>query len=263
MEMIFVSGHISCNTKTMKSKLVWLLVGIALIVIIGSSVATNNNNESQGTSTETTAVARNESTDNPLTQQIADKTGLGVDQINSAYPIAERYGLGTTSVRNVVQQASYFYALKTNSNYSGALTQAGVGSYDDTVGAFASLIKDWHVMPSEIATSSSAIFSAITSSSLTWNQLTETLITNGPKMSPYVSLEDAAIQLAALSANTGLSNATIIDTFNSIGNSLEDPTTSLNKTLGGIGSVRSIVRQNDGIINAFQKISSYIKNNQG
>ncbi|MHB0865354.1 MAG: hypothetical protein ACYC1Y_00375 [Minisyncoccota bacterium] len=247
----------------MKSKLVWLLIGIALVVIIGSSIATNNSNEFQSTYTGASTVAGNGSTNNPSTQQIADKTGLGVDQINSAYPIAERYGLGTTSVQDVVKQASYFYALKTNSNYSGALTQAGVGSYNDTVDIFAHLVKNWNVAPSEVATSSSAIFSAITNSSFTWGQLTSTLIANGQKMSPYVSLKDASIQLTALSTNTSLSNSTITDTFNSIGDSLADPTTNLNKTLGGIGSVRSIVRQSDGIINAFQKISSYIQNNQG
>jgi hypothetical protein len=185
-----------------------------------------------------------------------------VDDINAAYPIAARYGLDSDTQDVVVQQAADLYGIETQTSSGAALQQAGVGSFDDITDTLSHLVSTWSVSDTDVATSSSALFSAITNGSISWSDLTNALITNGPKMSKYISLGDAAIQLEALSQIPTLSSATIIDTLNSIGDSVQDPTTPMNQYLGGTGSVRTLVSQPNGIVNTFQKITEFLQSQQ-
>jgi hypothetical protein len=249
--------------RHLASTICFSLLGISLIIYLGGVIDGNFNNQ---TSTQTTGNETAQSTSTSLDlspTQISEDTGISLDDINGAFSIVARYGLDNTASATVVKQAAEIYQLMENgSQYSAVLKQEGVGSTDDIADTIAHLIKSWNVQDADVSTSTDAVFNAAIKSTYSWDQLTGALIDNGPYMSGYTSLSNAALNLYGL--QTQIEPASAIDMFNTVGQNLADPNSKLNMAMGGSGYIRTLVKQggNDGIINAIQKISAFLKSDQ-
>jgi len=207
-----------------------------------------------------TPVSNSANPSTPLTaENISNQTGISQDAITGAMAIIARYHLSDSDTGVIAQDAAELYSMEQSGQYSAVLQQAGTGSLNNIADTLAHLVKAWSVHDADVSHADDVIFNGVDKSTFTWSDYTGTLIANGPKMSDYVSLADAAIQLAALQSNVDTTSSAI-SMFNTVGDALANPNSKLNMAMGGSGYIRTVVKNNsNGIINAIQKIGQYIK----
>jgi hypothetical protein len=211
----------------------WVVVGGVSIVLLAIAGSENQN----------TAPI-------PGTSSIQTSAGLSQSDAEGQSAVIDRYQLDSYAKGVVADDAAEVYAMESSTQYGAALQVAGVGSLNDITDTLAHIAQAWSLSDANISHSLDVIFNGLTTSSISWKDYTDALITNGPVMQNYTSLADAASFLAASENSIGTQDT--LGVFNTMGEELADPNTQLNIAMGGVGSVRTLVKR-EGFVNAVAK----------
>lgn len=103
------------------------------------------------------------------------------------------------------------------------------------------------------------LFESAGKGKFTLNELLSTISQQGPILQAKTNISDLALQMQALSNVSGLSKTVILDTLNSIAQGVSNPSSNIDVLNGGIGEMGKLLSGPDGVVKAFETLSTNVK----
>lgn len=194
----------------------------------------------------------------PATNSLSNSVGMASDQL---YNLAESSGssLGdTTAGFEAFSKAGLDSAgaIQATTDAAGIARDTGE-SMSSVVSELVDLFQQWGVTSApQVTDALTGLVNAAQNGKFSFDQLVTSIAAQGQILQGKTNISDVAVQLAALSNQSGLTQTSILDSFNAIATGVANPLSQIDILVGNVG--KAVSSGPDGLITAFQMIQSKV-----
>lgn len=197
---------------------------------------------------------------NNVSGAATDDLGDSINQLGGqVYTLAEQSGasLGdTTEAFEAFSKAGLDAAAATSATSDAAgIARATGESMATVVAELVPLFQAWGVttLP-QVTAALTGLSNAAGAGQFSFDELVQTITTQGANLSSKTNISDVAIDLASLSNQSGLTKTAIVDDFNAIATGAASPLSQMSLLVGNVS--QAISNGPDGLITAFQMVQA-------
>lgn len=188
-------------------------------------------------------------------------SGSVADLGDKTFDLANTAGVSLGDATSAFQQFAKA-GLDTTAAYKATIEAAGIArttgqSLGEVTTELVALFENWgiHTLP-QVEDALTGLANAASQGQFTFQELVSTISDKGAELSGKTDIKNVALQLAALSTQSGMTKTSIIDDFNTIANASADPLNRMNLLVGDMS--KYITSGPDGLITAFSAIKAHI-----
>lgn len=194
----------------------------------------------------------------PATDALGNTIGMTTDQI---YGMAQAAGRGmgeTTAAFNAFTKAGLDGAAATYAvQEASQIAFASGQDFASVVKELSELFSNWGVTSTpQVTNALTGLVNAAQNGKFTFDELVKTISDQGGILKGSTNISDLSLNLAALSAQSGLTKKDVVDTFQAIAQGVSNPLNNINLLIGNMS--KAITSGPDGLITAFEMIKTKV-----